>query len=164
MLIEGEDTLNPVFLFDDSIQVRGRFIHKWKEETSYTLLIPDSAFTNILDQSHDTIQKKFRTKALTDWGNLYINLSVQDTGKNYIVQLLMKEKIHTEIHVQNDQRLSFEFLDPGDYTLKVIYDNNSNGKWDTGDYIYRIQPEKVGFFTKTITVRANWDIEEEWEL
>jgi hypothetical protein len=164
MLIEGEDTLSPLFQFDDSIRLSGLFNHKWKEETNYTLLIPDSSFTNILHQSHDTVQKQFRTKALADWGNLYINLSVQDTGKNYIVQLLMKDKIHTEIQVQNDQRLSFEYLDPGDYTLKVIYDNNSNGKWDTGDYIYKIQPEKVGYFTKTITVRANWDIEEEWEL
>ena len=43
-------------------------------------------------------------------------------------------------------------------------DLNENGKWDTGDYIYKIQPEKVQFFSSGITIRANWDVEEDWEL
>ena len=66
--------------------------------------------------------------------------------------------------MKENQRLSFEYLNPGDYQLKVIYDYNENHKWDPGDYIYNIQPERVDFLEKILTIRANWDIEEEWEL
>ncbi len=164
LFIEGEDTLSPNFEFNDSIKLSGRFIHKWKEETSYQIILPDSSFFNILHQSHDTIKKTFRTKALADYGNLYINAEMENPGKNHIIQLLQGEKVHTEIQIVKNQRLSFEYLDPGDYRLKVIYDDNTNHKWDSGDYIYNIQPEKVDYLPKIITVRANWDMEEEWEL
>lgn len=164
LFIEGEDTLSPSFEFNDSIKLTGKFIHEWKEETAYQLLLPDSSFFDILQQSHDTIKKTFRTKALADYGNLYINTVIKNPGKNHIIQLLKGEKIHTEIELMENLQLSFEYLDPGDYRLKVIYDDNENHKWDSGDYIYNIQPEKVDYMPKTITVRANWDIEEEWEL
>jgi hypothetical protein len=48
--------------------------------------------------------------------------------------------------------------------LKIIDDLNNNGKWDTGDYIYKLQPEPVRLFPKEIIIRANWDVEEEWKL
>jgi len=48
--------------------------------------------------------------------------------------------------------------------LKVIFDRNGNGRWDTGDYLKKQQPERVMYFPKTIEIRANWDQEEQWEL
>lgn len=163
LLVEGEDTLKPIFEFADSIKLSGNFVHKWKEETSYKLFIPDSSFTDRLNSSNDTIQHNFRTKALADYGNLYVNVTINNE-ESHIIQLLIGEKVHTEIHVHESQKLSFEYLNPGDYFLKVIFDKNKNGIWDPGDYIYNLQPEQVDFFTKTVTVRANWDVEEEWIL
>jgi hypothetical protein len=164
LFIEGEDTIPPVFEFTDSLGLKGRFRHKWKESTNYKIIIPDSMFFDISNQTHDTVTMSFRTKALADYGNVYIQLKLANPGKNHIIQLFSNKKIHTELNISESQKLAFEYLTPGDYQLKVIYDDNENGKWDTGDYIYNIQPEKVGFFEKTITVRANWDLEEEWKL
>jgi hypothetical protein len=52
----------------------------------------------------------------------------------------------------------------GVYKLKVIYDRNSNGKWDTGNYSKHSQPEKVDYYTAPLNIRANWDQQEEWNL
>ena len=51
-------------------------------------------------------------------------------------------------------------LFPGEYSLILFEDRNNNGKWDTGNYLKKIKPEKVVHYNDTIKVRANWVIRE----
>ena len=53
---------------------------------------------------------------------------------------------------------SFELLSPGKYVVRLIEDINQNREWDTGNYLEKIQPEKVIYYWKEIDLRANWDI------
>ena len=53
---------------------------------------------------------------------------------------------------------------PGKYKIKVIFDRNNNGRWDTGNYIEKEQPENVLFFNKLIEIRPNWVSEESMEI
>jgi hypothetical protein len=52
---------------------------------------------------------------------------------------------------------------PGDYDLRILYDNNKNGIWDPGDYfVNHKQPEKafpvpIRNKKKIFTVKANWE-------
>ncbi|MCH2223420.1 MAG: Ig-like domain-containing protein [Crocinitomicaceae bacterium] len=57
--------------------------------------------------------------------------------------------------------LTISELSPGNYTFRVILDENGNGKWDTGNYERRKQPETIEYYSKPTTVRANWDVEVE---
>jgi hypothetical protein len=41
----------------------------------------------------------------------------------------------------------------------MLYDNNQNGQWDTGDYWKKIQPEKVVSRKQPFLIKANWDNE-----
>ena len=50
-------------------------------------------------------------------------------------------------------------LEPGDYSFRVIIDENSNGHWDTGDKAEYLQPEKVDVYSTPTKVRANWEVE-----
>ena len=50
-------------------------------------------------------------------------------------------------------------LEPGDYTFKIILDENQNGKWDTGNFETYLQAEKVDLYSTPIKVRANWEVE-----
>ena len=45
-----------------------------------------------------------------------------------------------------------------------IKDANSNGKWDTGNYLKKIQPEEVEYLKRSIIVRANWELNETIEI
>jgi hypothetical protein len=163
-LIEEADTLVPELVFPDEIQKKAVVKHKWEPAKSYTLIIPDSAFFSIAGHSHDTITKNFTTGAIEDYGNLFIDIKVTEAGLNHIIQLIKEKSIIEEKNLTQDEQVSFTYLLPGSYSVKVIYDYNNNGKWDTGDYLKKIQPEEVNFFPSEITVRANWDIEELWEL
>jgi hypothetical protein len=60
--------------------------------------------------------------------------------------------------------ITFETIEPKIYTLRVIYDDNANGVWDTGDYLAKKQAEEIIYFSKQIDVRANWDVEQDFDL
>lgn len=164
LLVENEDTLSPVFQIADSIGLVGEFTHEWKENSNYHFLIPDSAFFSLGGLSHDTLLHNMKTKAISDYGNLYIDVFLTAPGTNHIIQLIKKDQILEELIITADTRVSFEYLLPDDYRVKIMIDHNNNRKWDTGHYIKKIQPEPVYFFPNIITVRANWDIVEEWTV
>ena len=48
-------------------------------------------------------------------------------------------------------------MNPGDYGVRLVKDINENNKWDTGNYLKKIQPEEVIYMEGEITLRANWD-------
>ncbi len=57
-------------------------------------------------------------------------------------------------------KYSFELLNAGKYNVRLIEDSNGNRKWDTGNYLEKIQPEKIIYYWKEIDLRANWDMNE----
>jgi hypothetical protein len=164
MMIENEDTLSPSFRISDSIGLTGEFSHAWIENASYQFMVPDSSFFGLGDQSHDTLRHNLKMKELADYGNVYLNITLNNPGIQHIVQLLSEDKLLSEKVIAEDQKVGFEYLLPGTYVVKVILDRNSNNQWDPGHYIRKIQPEDVSYFPKSITVRANWDIVEDWEI
>ncbi len=164
LFIEQEDTMKAPFSFTDSIKRIGIIDHVLKPATTYELVIPDSAFIDLQGSANDSVVLKFKTKALEDIGNFYLEAGITDTTFNYIIQLLEKDKIVKEMIIHQGQKLSFKYLIPSTYRLKVIYDRNKNRRWDTGNYPMKIQPEEVKFFQKDIVIRANWDVEETWDL
>ena len=58
----------------------------------------------------------------------------------------------------------FKFLLPGNYLFRYIKDKNGNKKWDTGNYLKKIQPELVYYSPDTIELRANWDINQQLKI
>ena len=56
----------------------------------------------------------------------------------------------------------FFYLKAGKYYMRMILDDNQNGKWDTGDYDADRQPEKVYYYPETIECRAKWDLTLTW--
>lgn len=153
-----------IYSFVDSVERKIKFKNKWKKSTSYSLILDDSAFVDIHDHKNDSLVIKFSSKSPEDYGNLFINMVLPNTDLNHVIQLISGETIVQEAQINKSERVSFTYLIPGKYKLKLIDDTNSNGKWDTGDYMYKIQPEIVHFFPAEINIRANWDIEEDWKL
>jgi hypoxanthine phosphoribosyltransferase len=64
--------------------------------------------------------------------------------------------------VNNSREIDFSYLKPQKVKLKLIYDTNPNGKWDSGNYPWKIQPEKIQYYDKLIDIHPNWFIEEQW--
>ena len=65
---------------------------------------------------------------------------------------------------ESNTKIDFFLLEPNLFTLRVIYDDNKNGEWDSGNFLEKKQSEKVIYFPKEIDVRANWDVEQSFNL
>jgi len=131
------------------------------EETNYEIKVLPGAIFSLFEESNpDTLDFKLKPKKHSELSNLTITL--QDMKSHpAIVQLITdKDEVKYEQYAEQRQVFEFELIQPGKYFIRVIYDENENKKWDTGDYLKGIQPESVDYSTKAIDVRTNWDISE----
>ncbi len=166
-LVINEDTLfNQLhFIPFDSIGFVYQLDTTFEPESRVMIRFPDSVFFGYSGKTNDTTQLNFNVPALDQYGNLFVDLSLPEAESNYIVQLMNdKETIINQKIVTASSRMEYFYLLPGKYLLKVIFDRNKNGRWDTGDYLKKQQPETVKIFSKELEIRANWDLEEQWEL
>ena len=123
-------------------------------------LYPD-ALTDFLKTTNDTISYKFKTKSRTEYGTL--KLGISNVKEFPIIIHLTNNKdelIRKKILNSFNDPCVFEYLKPADYFVKVIFDENKNKIWDTGNFLNRIQPEEVFHFKEEFVIRANWIIEE----
>jgi hypothetical protein len=136
----------------------------WKEGAEYYFIIEKDAVedtTGAQLAKADSI--RFTTKEKTDYGNLLLRFTKLDTARHIVLQFLKGEEIVRTVPVTaptwNDK-----LFEPGEYDLRILYDDNRNGVWDPGSYANKRQPEKVVTMPKKISVRAGWDNEKDIEL
>lgn len=140
-------------------------INQWAENTNYHLFVPPATFTDVFGLTNDTIKIDFKTREAKYYGSLKLKIVIPETKNNYIVQLIDEQgNVQLEDFVKKTEELNFEYLHPKKYRLKIIVDENNNGKWDGGDYLKHIQPEKVIYNSELINVRSNWDLELDWKV
>ena len=61
-------------------------------------------------------------------------------------------------------KVEFNLVEPSLFWLRLIYDDNKNKEWDSGNYMKKRQAEEVVYFSKGIDVRANWDVEQAFDV
>jgi hypothetical protein len=160
-LYKMEDTIpKPIkFVFKkDSLNERKFYItDKLEESTDYRLKIFPGSFKDIYGISADTTLVRFKTQKFDYYGKFI--LSLDSVSMNMIVQILQKDKVLMQKSLSHSGQLIFDYLIPGKYKIKYIFDRNGNNKWDTGNYLKKLQPEKIKFWWKEEGVRSGFDVE-----
>jgi uncharacterized protein (DUF2141 family) len=165
-LTKGEDTLKFAYQAKGKQSARVfEITHAWQEDSTYQLFIPPGAFKDIFDLENDTLRFDFKMKSSESLGNLSLTLKVPERQHQFILQLCKdKTTVLSQKTVKHGETVDFDNLAPGSYLFKIIYDENNNGKWDSGKYLEQKQPEKILYYTGDVTIRANWDLDLEWDL
>ena len=130
----------------------------------YQIALMPGALIDFYEKQNDTLKYTIATKNSSDYGNLRVIL---ENVKKFpvIVELTDKDgKVKATEYTEKNNIVEFLALEPALYTLRIIYDDNKNGIWDTGSYIEKRQTEEVIYFPKEIDVRANWDVEQPFNL
>lgn len=140
------------------------FNFKKEENQVYYFKALPGAIEGFFGTVNDTISKSFRTKAYSDYGNLWVTLqNVPDIP--VIVQVTNKKgNVVAEEAGLGKSNFNFNHLNSGEYYLRVIFDENNNGRWDTGNFLQKLQPEHVIYFPEILDVRANWDVSQTFTL
>lgn len=130
-------------------------------DSTYRLTIDSAAVTSVYGLHNDALKKELKVRGLEEYANVYFKVNY--TGKAFVELLASGEKVVRTATVRNG---AFELLNvpPSTYYLRLIIDNNGNGKWDTGNYLNHLQPEEVYYYPKKMRLRANWDIDENWNI
>ncbi|MGL5889496.1 MAG: Ig-like domain-containing protein [Bacteroidia bacterium] len=165
ILTRGRDTIpfNPQL--DSLTRRRIQLLPNLKEDSAYKLVILPNTITDWFGQRNkDTVTLNFKPKTPDDYGNLKVSFKNLRPG-NYILQVL-NEKGQTiqQRSITPSDVLTFEHLQPGQYKLRLITDVNNNGRYDTGNYLLKKQPEQVRIYGGTIKLRAGWDFDAEWKF
>jgi len=138
-----------------------------EEETSYTIKVPAGYFTDIFGTKNDSVTFHILTKKKEDYGILKLKVISEDSetrivelisGKtNSVVETIFIEGVGTRVY-------NFKNLAAENYFIKVTEDKNKNGKWDTGNFATKEQPEKVILFKNLPELKGGWEAEFELKL
>jgi uncharacterized protein (DUF2141 family) len=136
---------------------------KAKENATYHLFIPPGTFTDIFGLTNDTVKLDFKSQEEKNYGTLKLKLKMS-IRINYILQLL-NDRGEIYLYTSSDKGVfTYEFLPPGAYRLRIIYDKNGDGKWTTGNYLMKKKPETVIYYPAPLNIRSSWENEAEWKV
>jgi hypothetical protein len=163
--LTNKDSVSVEFTTEyDDFNQRLFFDFKREPSEKYTFKISPGALTDYLEQSNDTLTYTLNTKNLADYGNLSVNL--QNVKRFPVIVELSNEKgdvLATE-YSEGNTKVEFNLVEPAQFWLRAIYDDNKNREWDSGNYLEKRQAEDVIYFSTAVDVRANWDVEQVFDL
>ncbi len=149
----------------DSLNRKITLVHAWTENTPYRVLIDSTFATDTAGRvrpKSDTLA--FQTKKNSEYGLVRLRFMRLPMEKNPVLLFVQSDNVkHT--HVFTNNQFYAKLFPPGEYELRLVFDENRNGQWDTGEFFgERKQPEKVQLIDRKVNVKANWDTEVDIEL
>jgi uncharacterized protein (DUF2141 family) len=167
LLKPGKDSvfISPPLSFTDSIHRSVQIHHAWIPGESYMITFNDSAFTDQEGLVNDSTTLNFKVRTAEDYGILIMQVEVTEgTGPYMILLLDQGDALLAEKVVNKSAQVTFDYLLPGKYKLKAIHDVNGNGRWSPGNYRSNLLPEGVQYYPGDVSIRANWELQEDWKL
>ncbi|MBP5770583.1 MAG: Ig-like domain-containing protein [Bacteroidaceae bacterium] len=136
---------------------------EWELGQQYSLEIDSAAVRGALGHTNQPLKQDFRVRKEEEYGALFIHALLPDTG--VVVQLLngSDKPVRTE-RADPTGRADFFYLKPGDYYLRCFVDRNGDGVWTTGEFDSANSAEEVFYFPKPMTVKAQWEIDQQWDV
>ena len=160
------DTLWEEVSFDftqDSLNLRKyNLYYDWEPATEYEFSVDSTAFHGIYGLFTDKIKQNIKVRSLEEYGAIYFNVTGCDSIA-FVELLDGQDKVVRKVPVV-DGKADFYFLNPGKYCARLVNDTNGNGVWDTGEYETKRQPEMVYYYPQILEPRANWEVEQTWDV
>ncbi len=128
------------------------------KEKAFQLQIRTNTFVSV---ENDTLKEVKSLSYSQGDESSYGIISGNIFGKydNFIIEVI-DDKGKIEKTIQNQRKYRFENLSTGKKTMRVLIDQDGNGKWDNGDFEKRILPEPVVHLGRELELKANWEFED----
>ncbi len=151
-------------LTPDSTSVRSLLLKAgWKSGNAVKFMLLPGAVTDFYGVANiDTILYQFNIATEKQLGILSLTVENAKPGEHYVLEILNGQNKEAERRFTPapGEQIVFKFTEmmPANYTAKIIIDKNNNGRWDTGNYFEKRQPEVI-LLKKLEALRANWELE-----
>ena len=153
------------FVRDTGLLRRWHIEAPWTSGGQYTLTIPKGAITDVAGFSNDSIVRKYTVLDPEKFATVKIHVKGKDDKAKYILQLLdgsnARKQVNRDVTFGDWQ---FNFVPAGEIIFRIIEDLYGNGKWDTGNVVERLQPERAEIYANdegedTFATKTNWEVE-----
>jgi len=159
IVFASDSTFTPLsgyHFIHDSTNKQITLKYPWKENTQYHLIFDKDFASDTLNQKllkSDTLS--FATKKASDYGSLRIKFRHLDMSQNPVVLFVQNNNVVDSAVLTTPEFYRPLFV-PGEYGLRILHDENKNGKWDPGEFFGKHkQPELVKPMAQKVVVRAN---------
>lgn len=141
----------------------GLYLDSIRHNYSYMLGIDSSALRDIFGtENKDSLSLILKTFNPENFGDIALNF-INEADTVYLWELRQGNNLIGSGSVNETTRLEFNKMSTGSYTLKLIEDINSDGKWTSGKAVIKRHPERI----KEITLeelKPGWDLELDIEI
>lgn len=134
--------------------------YKFKPGSSYILMCDSGAFFDFRMFPSPSYQYAFIAASEESTSSIGFNISgLKDC--QVILQLLNAPTgaIYRQKIINKNLNVSFGFITPGKYKLRIIEDINNNSAWDSGDFFLKQKPERVFVHPDEFIVKQNLEID-----
>ncbi|MGE4569181.1 MAG: Ig-like domain-containing protein [Bacteroidales bacterium] len=155
----------PFRLVRDSLSPRKlRLQATLKEGGLYRFYIDSAAIQGHWEGFRNDTLRIFRFSTLKTAEASGLLVSVSPFCGPAILQLIdpSSSKIVAQTRLSSDTVASLPYIRPGKYRLRAIHDTNDNGKWDTGNWMERRQPESIEIYKDTLDLKKGFNLEVKW--
>ena len=127
-------------------------------DNQFSLYLGKAAFISAEQDSSTASKVSYRWADSKNFGLLQGRFISE--ADSFTLQLLNASTFKVVKEVENQHNFTFTYVPPGEYRIRVLIDENGNGKWDPGNIYKRIEPEPVILLDETISLKANWELKE----
>lgn len=128
----------------------------------YRFTVDSLGITDIYGVHNRPVRHEFTVKQPEEYANLIFHLSGADSTA--VVELLNGSDNPVMTVTAPGGEAVFRNITPATYYARMYLDSDRNGKWSTGSIRDSLQPEEVYYYPKTLVLRANWDVEQSWDI
>ncbi|RZK80682.1 MAG: hypothetical protein EOO92_07295 [Pedobacter sp.] len=157
--LEDSVAMSNFTITKDSLDFLSYYVrYPWRNKRNYDIKYGAGAFTGIFNTKNKEFGQVFALASKDDYGTLITKIILPEKNKSYILEVLNENSaVVNTIVAKQDTTVSFNNYKAGKYFVRITYDTNKNGVWDTGNVSLRVQPEKIWNEPKEMSIKANWE-------
>ncbi len=137
----------------DSNRLLSGLVSKYRP---FTIELDSSAFVSVENDTLPPASLRYSIIDPTNRGIIRGNFMC-DSSQHFIIQLL-NNSFEVKHELLDVATYVFKDVEPGEYYLRIILDDNNNGRYDDGDLYKLKEPEKIIFYSDKINLKANFEI------
>ncbi len=137
---------------------------KWISGGKYRIVSDSLAVHDIYGRYNKPIASLFEVRKLDEYSSVRFNITGVPDSVKAMVELLNDSDEPVRMAEVVNGKVEFQYLLPATYFARLFIDADGNGEWTNGDLKLRRQPEEVYYFSKKLSLKRNWDRNEDWDI
>ena len=158
LFVEQKMELLPVEGTNNQFEIRTRL----QPGERYQVEIDSAAVVNLYGLHNNKISKNFNVRKVEEYGALVFE--VKNADEPAFLELLNGSDAPVYKADVINGIAKFPHVKPGTYYARIVLDKNNNGKFDTGNYEEKRQPDIVYYYSNKIELKPNWQVKQEWDV